>query len=141
VAHPARRTWTELTEKCRKSSREAFAASLERRHGRVSWLGRCFLVLPSPFAHWAVFLRSPKLQDAPQRLSAIAILFRIRFWRFLECQRLLLVERGSVKQMRNREVIQVRIGRGQTPSSLLGMAPMTDRLQGRRTFLPATAQL
>jgi hypothetical protein len=109
--------------------------------GASAGLGRCFLVLPSPFAHWAVFLRSPKLQDAPQRLSAIAILFRIRFWRFLECQRLLLVERGSVKQMRNREVIQVRIGRGQTPSSLLGMAPMTDRLQGRRTFLPATAQL
>jgi cellulose synthase/poly-beta-1,6-N-acetylglucosamine synthase-like glycosyltransferase len=92
VAHPARRTWKELTEKWGKWSREAFAACLERPHGRIIWFGRSFLVLASPFAHWAIVLRSTKLQGARQRLSAIAILFRIRFWRFLECQRLLLKE-------------------------------------------------
>ena len=90
VAHAARRTWSELTQKWRKSSREAFAACLERRKGRAIWFGRSFLVLASPFAQWTVVLRSTKVQGARERVAAIAILFRIRFWRFLECQRLLL---------------------------------------------------
>ena len=100
VTHPARRTWTELTEKWRKSSREAFAACLERPHGRLIWFGRSFLVLASPFAQWAFVLRSTKLQGARERLTAIAILFRIRFWRFLECQRLLLTSAPSHVRVR-----------------------------------------
>ena len=90
VSHPARRNWTELTQKWRKASREAFATTIERPNGRVVWFLRSFAVLGSPFVHWVAVARSNKLQNVEQRLKAIGVLFRIRFWRFLECNRLLL---------------------------------------------------
>ena len=90
VSHPARRTWRELTEKWRKTSREAFAAASERPNGRIVWFLRSFAVLGSPFVHWVAIVRSNKLDNASQRLGAIGVLFGIRFWRFIECNRLLL---------------------------------------------------
>ena len=90
VSHPARRNWTELTQKWRKASSEAFAITIERPNGRVVWFLRSFAILGSPFVHWVAVARSNKLQNAEQRLKAIGVLFRIRFWRFLECNRLLL---------------------------------------------------
>jgi glycosyltransferase involved in cell wall biosynthesis len=90
VSHPARRNWRDLTQKWRKSSSEAFAATLEQRNGRVIWFLRSFLILGSPFVHWVEVARSAKLENAEQRLKAISVLFCIRFWRFAECNRLLL---------------------------------------------------
>jgi glycosyltransferase involved in cell wall biosynthesis len=90
VSHPARRTWTELTQKWRKASSEAFEATVEKPNGRALWFLRSFAVLGSPFVHWIVVARSNKLQGVEQRLKAIGVLFRIRFWRFIECNRLLL---------------------------------------------------
>ncbi len=90
VSHPARRNWTELTQKWRKASSEAFAITNERPNGRVVWFLRSFAILGSPFVHWVAVARSNKLQNIEQRLKAIGVLFRIRFWRFLECNRLLL---------------------------------------------------
>jgi cellulose synthase/poly-beta-1,6-N-acetylglucosamine synthase-like glycosyltransferase len=90
VSHPARRTWPELTQKWRKASREAYAAALERRNGRAAWFLRSFAILASPFVHWVAVARSNKLQNVEQRLKAIGVLFGIRFWRFIECNRLLL---------------------------------------------------
>ena len=90
VSHPARRTWNELTRKWRKVSSEAFAATLERPNGRALWFLRSFVILLSPFVHWIAIARSKKLQSLEQRLEAIGVLFRIRFWRFIECNRLLL---------------------------------------------------
>ena len=90
VSHPARRNWTELTQKWRKESRQAFAATLERPNGRAIWFLRSFAILVSPFAHWVRVARSNKLENIEQRLMAIGVLFRIRFWRFIECNRLLL---------------------------------------------------
>ena len=90
VSHPARRNWTELTEKWRKTSRETFAATIEKPNGRALWFVRSFAVLASPFVHWVAIARSNKLESSEQRLKAIGVLFRIRFWRFIECNRLLL---------------------------------------------------
>ena len=89
VSHPARRNWDELVQKWRKSSSEAFAAAIESPHGRALWFVRSFAVLGSPFVHWVAVARSNKLENTEQRLKAIAVLFRIRFWRFIECNRLL----------------------------------------------------
>lgn len=90
VSHPARRTWSELVQKSRKVSREAFAATVERPGGRAIWFVRSFGILASPFAHWVAVARSQKLENAEQRMKVIGVLFRIRFWRFIECNRLLL---------------------------------------------------
>jgi GT2 family glycosyltransferase len=90
VSHPARRNWAELTQKWRKATREAFAAAIEKPNGRMLWFLRSFAVLASPFVHWTEIMRSDKLDNLRQRLEAIGVLFRIRWWRFLEAQRLLL---------------------------------------------------
>ena len=90
VTHPGRRDWAELTQKWRKSSREAYAAMIEKPNGRMRWFLRSFGVLASPFAHWIRIARSDKLDNLEQRAGAVAVLFRIRFWRFIEAQRLLL---------------------------------------------------
>lgn len=94
VSHPARRDWNELIQKSRKASREAFEAAIEKPYGRVWWFLRSFALLASPFAHWVTIVRSSKLDGQAERIRAIGILFRIRFWRFLECNRLLLAERA-----------------------------------------------
>jgi glycosyltransferase involved in cell wall biosynthesis len=90
VSHPARRNWAELTQKWRKVSREAFAATIEGPNGRLLWFLRSFVVLGSPFLHWVIVARSNKLRSGGERVKAIGVLFRIRFWRFVECNRLLL---------------------------------------------------
>jgi len=90
VTHPARRNWAELTQKWRKSSREAYAAMIEEPNGRTRWFLRSFGILASPFAHWIRIVRTDKLDNLKQRAGAVAVLFRIRFWRFVEAQRLLL---------------------------------------------------
>jgi hypothetical protein len=83
VSHPARRDWRELIQKSRKLSREAFEAAIEKPNGRLWWFLRSFAVLASPFAHWVRVVRSSKLNSHAERMRAVGILFRIRFWRFL----------------------------------------------------------
>jgi len=90
VSHPARRDWTELREKWRKETLQTFVTTLERPNGRMIWFLRSFAILASPLAHWIEIARSRKLDSAAQRLDAIGVLFRIRFWRFIECNRLLV---------------------------------------------------
>jgi glycosyltransferase involved in cell wall biosynthesis len=90
VSHPARHDWNELTQKSRKLSREAFEAAVEKPHGRLWWFLRSFAVLASPLVHWIRIVRSAKLTSREERIKAIGVLFRIRAWRFLECNRLLL---------------------------------------------------
>ena len=92
VAHPARRDWSELTKKWRRITREAYAGAKETPHGRAKWALSTFLILASPFAHWTAAAKSDKLDTAGQRLKAIGVLFAIRFWRVIECHRLLLAD-------------------------------------------------
>jgi glycosyltransferase involved in cell wall biosynthesis len=92
VSHPARRDWNELTQKWRRATREAFEAAVEKPGGRSRWFLRSFAVLASPLMHWIRIVRSSKLNSPEERIKAIGVLFRIRVWRFLECNRLLLTE-------------------------------------------------
>ena len=89
VAHPARRDLAELTQKWRRLTQMAFDAALERPNGRLRWVLRSFLILGSPLVHWMAVATTFKLETAEQRLGAIGVLFRIRFWRFIEANRLL----------------------------------------------------
>jgi glycosyltransferase involved in cell wall biosynthesis len=90
VSHPARRDWNELVQKSRKLAAEAFAATIEKPHGRLIWFMRSLAVLGSPLVHWITVARSAKLDTVDQRAKAIGVLFRIRIWRFVEYNRLLL---------------------------------------------------
>ena len=89
VAHPARRDWAELTQKWRRLTQMASVAMLEKPNGRVRWFLRSFLILASPLVHWTAVATNSKLETVEQRLGAIGVLFRIRFWRFIEANRLL----------------------------------------------------
>jgi hypothetical protein len=62
---------------------------IEQPHGRLLWFARSFLVLASPLAQSFQVLQSPKLHTARERWAAIRVLLRLRFWRFVECQRML----------------------------------------------------
>ncbi len=92
VRHPARRDWAELTHKFRRITREAYAGVIEKPNGRVKWALNSGLILASPFAHWTTAATTSNLDRPEQRLKAIAVLFAIRFWRFAECNRLLLAD-------------------------------------------------
>ena len=45
--------------------------------------------------------KSPKLDTVGQRLRAVGVLFAIRFWRFLECNRLLIAGLGDETSAKN----------------------------------------
>lgn len=100
VSHPARRDWSELTKKMRRITREAYAEAVEKPNGRAKWAVFSVAVAASPFVHWATAATTKKLDTTEQRIKAIAVLFAIRFWRFGECNRLLLADifgRGAAK--------------------------------------------
>jgi hypothetical protein len=63
---------------------------MEKPNGSLIWFLRSFAILGSPFVHWIAVAQSAKLDTADQRARAIGVLFRIRVWRFIECNRVLL---------------------------------------------------
>jgi hypothetical protein len=89
VAHPTQQDWAELTQKWRRPTQMAFVAMLKKPNGRVRWFLRSLLILASPLVHWTTVATTSKLETVEQRLGAIGVLFRIRFWRFIEANRLL----------------------------------------------------
>jgi cellulose synthase/poly-beta-1,6-N-acetylglucosamine synthase-like glycosyltransferase len=89
VAHPARANWAELMRKWRRTTRETYLLGRRRRFGRITWFGRAIIVLASPLPHLVQVWRSTKIQGPVSRLGASAILFRLRFFRFVESLRLL----------------------------------------------------
>lgn len=89
VKHPARQDWAELVKKWKRVIREEYQLKREHRLGRVKWLLRSWAVLVSPLAHLFVILQYQNLRRN-DKLNAIAILFRIRFYRFVEAHRVLL---------------------------------------------------
>ncbi|MGH7012201.1 MAG: glycosyltransferase [Caulobacteraceae bacterium] len=93
VGHPARRTWPALREKWRKTDVEGFGLYRERRWGRALWAIRALALPPSALAHIPKVLSSRNLATAAQRLAAIAMLARVRLWRFGDCLKLALRSR------------------------------------------------
>jgi len=89
VGHPARRTWAELLAKWRRINVETYGLSAGQRWRRLRWAVRTLLLPASAVVHSAKVLASPELASVGERLGAIAVLFRIRFWRFGDSFRLL----------------------------------------------------
>lgn len=96
VQHPARQTWAELTRKWQRLLRENYQLVCEQRLGRLFWLAKSWGVLLSPLVHTLTVLRSPQLQSWQERWGAIAILFRIRFYRFWQSYHIFFTERRGV---------------------------------------------
>jgi GT2 family glycosyltransferase len=89
VGHPARRTWSELLTKWRKSNSEAYNLLIERRGGRLWWFLRSLALPASAVAHTPKVLGSSELETLGQRAAALSTLYRVRWWRFVDALRLL----------------------------------------------------
>jgi GT2 family glycosyltransferase len=90
VGHPARRTWPELEAKWRKTNRESFELIRGKRGGRFWWLVKSAALPLSAVVHSPKVLMSNDLNSFSQRLSALAMLYRVRFWRLGDALRLLM---------------------------------------------------
>jgi glycosyltransferase involved in cell wall biosynthesis len=89
VGHPARRSWAELLAKWRRINVETYGLSAGQPARRLRWLLRTLLLPASVVVHAVKVLASPELGSARERAGAIAVLFRIRLWRFGDSFRLL----------------------------------------------------
>lgn len=81
VSHPARADWHELKRKWARMNSEGFGLAVARRHGRLGWLARAALLPASIVGHAPRVIASPALPDARARVTALAMLARIRLWR------------------------------------------------------------
>lgn len=89
VGHPARRTWAELLAKWKRINVETFILASEAPCWRMRWLIKTLLLPASAVVHSFKVLFSPELASFRDRVGAINILFRLRFWRFRDYLRLL----------------------------------------------------
>jgi len=90
VGHPARRNWDELKNKWRRINSETYALMTRKNFGRWKWFLRSLALPFSALAHSGRVLRSRRIGGLRQRAGALAILYRLRFWRALDGLRLLL---------------------------------------------------
>jgi cellulose synthase/poly-beta-1,6-N-acetylglucosamine synthase-like glycosyltransferase len=92
VAHPARRDWDELVRKWRRTLREMFLLAAEQPRGRLRWFLRTWALLVSPVSGVYEVASNGNLRSVRERLEAYGVLVRLRAWRFIESNRLLLTE-------------------------------------------------
>jgi glycosyltransferase involved in cell wall biosynthesis len=90
VAHPARPDWGALIGKWRRLNAESYELTAAKPMGRARWAARSFTLPLSIAAHAPRVLRSDALSTARERRRALATLARLRWWRFIDAQRLLL---------------------------------------------------
>jgi GT2 family glycosyltransferase len=95
VGHPARRSWADLRKKWIRINAETFALTAGTPMGRFKWIFRSLALPASCLVHTAKVVRSRKLNSARQRLGALGVLYRLRFWRMLDSMRLLAVGRDG----------------------------------------------
>jgi glycosyltransferase involved in cell wall biosynthesis len=94
VGHPARRSWSELKSKWLRINSETYALDARERHGQWKWLLRALALPLSALAHSGKILRSRQIGGFRQRGGALAILYRLRFWRMADAFRLLFGRSG-----------------------------------------------
>lgn len=94
VGHPARRNWEELWGKWRRVNAETYGLYRERPSGDLKWLARSLALPLSAVLHTPRVFTSDQLNTGGQRLSAVGMLFRLRFWRLLDALRLLRQREG-----------------------------------------------
>ena len=90
VGHPARRTWAELRHKWVRINAETYALASRERHGRIKWLLKTLALPLSAVAHSGKALRSRRIAGIRQRVGALSILYRLRFWRMFNAMGLLV---------------------------------------------------
>ncbi|MET3528133.1 glycosyltransferase family 2 protein [Phenylobacterium koreense] len=88
VGHPARRSWPDLQKKWRRLNAETYAIYAAERGGKLRWLLRSLALPGSALAHTPRILTSRKLHHPRDRLLALAVLYRLRLWRFWDALRL-----------------------------------------------------
>jgi GT2 family glycosyltransferase len=98
ATHPARHNWPELRRKWERVTLERYILTRERPHGLLIWIGSSWLILLSPLVHFTKVLRSPRLHSLRARCGAIAILFRVRAYRFTQAYRVLFSELGAQRR-------------------------------------------
>ncbi|MHB8528234.1 MAG: glycosyltransferase family 2 protein [Caulobacteraceae bacterium] len=81
VGHPARRTWPQLREKWRKTNLETYALMASAPGRRRRWLLLSLALPASILVHAPRVIFSDQLHGPRQRLSALAMLARVRLWR------------------------------------------------------------
>jgi glycosyltransferase involved in cell wall biosynthesis len=89
VGHPARRNWVELCAKWRRMNRESFKLRCGTFRGKLFWFFKSLALPASALYHAPKIVASPKLSGWPNKVRAIAMLFRIRLWRAMDGLRLL----------------------------------------------------
>ena len=89
VGHPARRTWEDLLKKWKRTNREAYILYASRKYGLAAYLVRSFALPFSAIAHTPRVLLSSDLTKPSQKASAIGVLYRLRFWRFIDAMALI----------------------------------------------------
>ena len=94
IWHPARRSWGELTAKWRRMNRESFALFGDGARARLWWMAKASLLPLSAVAHSAQVFTSRELATPKQRLLALGMLFRLRFWRSWDAWRILFAPKG-----------------------------------------------
>lgn len=92
VYHPARKSFDELTQKWRRHVAHDLAEQRQLSGWRLRWSARALLMLISIVPHVVKLLTSRRLSGLRNRLRGIAILVRIRLFRFRE---MLAQARGS----------------------------------------------
>lgn len=90
VSHPARPDWPALLGKWRRLNAESYALTIEQPGGRRRWWLRSLALPASILLHAPRVLRSASLATPGERTRALATLARLRLWRFVDAQRLLI---------------------------------------------------
>lgn len=89
VGHPARRSWADLEAKWRRVNAETFLLSAARPGYRLRWAVKALALPASAVVHTPKVLTSRELDTLGQRLAALGVLYRLRFWRLMDSLRLL----------------------------------------------------
>lgn len=82
IGHPARSDWQALHRKWQRVNAELFELALLEPGGRWKWFARSLALPLSIAAHAPRVLASPELADPGERARALAMLARLRLWRF-----------------------------------------------------------
>lgn len=94
VSHPARRTWAELTHKWKRLNAESLGLCAGSTSRTLRWIARALVLPLSALAHTPRVLTSRKLPRLGDRIGALGVLYRLRFWRLGHAAGLLLNRDG-----------------------------------------------
>ena len=84
VGHPARTNWNDLRNKWKRLNAETYGLMAGRKDRRARWLIRSLLLPASAVAHTPKVLLNRDLQGMREKLAAVGVLYRLRFWRMTD---------------------------------------------------------